>query len=206
MGPNHSSGHLERFLSLASQNNITIANCTNTSQYFHLLRQQGFTPSSQKKPLIIMTPKSLLRHPLACSTLKEILEGNFAPVIETRKANISKIRKLIICSGKISIEFLNKDSEKLLKNSVLIRLEQLYPFPEKIFKDTISKYKNLEKVIWLQEEPKNRGAWPYINDIISPIFNNLKYVGRNFTPSPASGSSLVHKLQQQQIFDEIIKE
>jgi 2-oxoglutarate dehydrogenase E1 component len=206
MGPNHSSAHLERFLSLASQNNITIANCTNTSQYFHLLRQQGFTQSSQKKPLVIVTPKSLLRHPLACSTLKEILEGNFSPVIETRKDNISKIRKLIICSGKIAIEFLNKDSEKLLKSSVLIRLEQLYPFPEKTFKDIISKYKNLEKVIWLQEEPKNRGAWPYISDIISPIFNNLKYIGRNFTPSAASGSSLVHKLQQQQIFDEIIKE
>ncbi|MBM32522.1 MAG: 2-oxoglutarate dehydrogenase E1 component [Chloroflexi bacterium] len=206
MGPNHSSGHLERFLSLSSQNNITIANCTNTSQYFHLLRQQGLTPPNEKKPLVIMTPKSLLRHPLSSSSLEEILEGKFSPVLETRKENIDQINKIIICSGKISIEFLYKDSEKLLKNSVLIRLEQLYPFPEKIFKDIISKYKNVKKIIWLQEEPKNRGAWQYISDTISPIVKNLKFVGRNFSPSPASGSTLVHKLQQQQIFDEIIKE
>ena len=94
----------------------------------------------------------------------------------------------------------------ILKNSVLIRFEQLYPFPEKNFKDIISKYKNIKKVIWLQEEPKNRGAWPYIRDIISPILKNLKYIGRNTTPSAASGSSLVHNLQQQKIFDEVIKE
>ncbi|MBA30309.1 MAG: 2-oxoglutarate dehydrogenase E1 component [Dehalococcoidia bacterium] len=206
MGPNHSSGHLERFLNLSSQNNITIANCTNTSQYFHLLRQQGLTPPNEKKPLVIMTPKSLLRHPLASSTLKEILEGQFAPILETRKDNIDQINKVIICSGKISIEFLYKDSEKLLKNSVLIRVEQLYPFPEKIFKDIISKYKNIKKIIWLQEEPKNKGAWQYINDTISPMVKKLKFVGRNFSPSPASGSSTVHKLQQQQIFDDIIKE
>ena len=153
-----------------------------------------------------MTPKSLLRHPLASSTLKEILEGQFAPILETRKDNIDQINKVIICSGKISIEFLYKDSEKLLKNSVLIRVEQLYPFPEKIFKDIISKYKNIKKIIWLQEEPKNKGAWQYINDTISPMVKNLKFVGRNFSPSPASGSSTVHKLQQQQIFDDIIKE
>ena len=206
MGPNHSSGHLERFLSLGSQNNITVTNCTNTSQYFHLIRKQGLTPADQKKPLIIMTPKSLLRHPLACSTLKEIIEGEFSPVLETRTDDISNIQKLILCSGKIFIDCVHKNSPLILKNSVLIRFEQLYPFPEKNFKDIISKYKNIKKVIWLQEEPKNRGAWPYIRDIISPIFKNLKYIGRNTTPSAASGSSLVHKLQQQKIFDEVIKE
>jgi 2-oxoglutarate dehydrogenase E1 component len=205
MGANHSSGWMERFLDSAADNNIAVANCTSSSQYFHLLRNHALQ-NKQANPLIIFTPKSLLRHPHSSSKLKELSSSNFNRILKHR--NVKDPKKIIFGSGKIIVDILNSENiVNLDPNTEIISLEQLYPFPIKEVKN-ILKSKNLNEIIWVQEEPRNRGAWKYFNENIIEIPENnlrLKYSGRKQSATTATGSSSVHKIQQKRIIDSILK-
>lgn len=205
MGANHSSGWMERFLDSAADNNIAIANCTNSSQYFHLLRNHALI-NKQPNPLIIFTPKSLLRHPYSSSKLKDICSSNFKRIIKHK--NTKDPRKVIFGSGKIIVDILNDANiNDLNSGTEIVSLEQLYPFPIDEIKKLLGS-KNLKEIIWVQEEPRNRGAWKYFNENILEIpENNLKlsYAGRKSSATTATGSSSVHKIQQKRIIDSILK-
>ncbi|MFL2642043.1 MAG: 2-oxoglutarate dehydrogenase E1 component [Dehalococcoidia bacterium] len=205
MGANHSSGWMERFLDSAADNNIAVANCTNSSQYFHLLRNHALL-DKQANPLIIFTPKSLLRHPHSSSKLKQLASSNFNRILKHRK--IKDPTKIIFGSGKIIVDILNADNiNNLDPKTDIISLEQLYPFPTKEIV-SILKSKNLKEITWVQEEPRNRGAWKYFNENIIEIPDNMlrpKYVGRKQSATTATGSSSVHKIQQKRIIDSILK-
>ncbi|CAL4321167.1 2-oxoglutarate dehydrogenase E1 component [Buchnera aphidicola] len=205
-GPEHSSARLERFLQLASQKNMKICFPSNASQIYHLLIKQAF--SHIKKPLIIISPKSLLRHPLASSSFKTIQTEGFKKIIhEVDEIKLSSVKKIIFCCGKIYYELLQERRKCNQKNIVLIRIEQLYPFPkEKIFK-LLSAYSRVTDFVWCQEEPKNQGAWNYIKSKIQkiiPINAKLNYVGRFSSASPAVGSIYTHVMQQKKIIHDAL--
>ena len=206
MGPNHSSGWIERFLESADNNNIAIANCSTSSQYFHLLRAHTLS-TKQSNPLIIFTPKSLLRHPISSSSVKEISSSKFQSIIKNR--NTKDANKIIIGSGKLIVDIMHDENYKYLSSKTeLISLEMLYPFPKNSLKKIFNGHKNLKEIIWAQEEPKNRGAWNFIKDRITEILPNsvsLKYIGREPSAASATGSASVHKIQQKRIIDSILK-
>ena len=206
MGPNHSSGWIERFLESADNNNIAIANCTTSSQYFHLLRAHT-QMQKQSNPLIIFTPKSLLRHPISSSSVKELTSSKFKNIIKNR--NVKNANKIIIGSGKIIVDIMNDpDYKKLSSKAELLSIEMLYPFPKINLKKIFNEHKNLKEIVWVQEEPQNRGAWKFMKDRLENILPksiSLKYVGREPSAATASGSASVHKIQQKRIIDCILK-
>ena len=203
-GPEHSSARIERFLQLCAQKNIQVCVPTTPAQIFHMLRRQVIRPL--RKPLIVMSPKSLLRHKEAVSTLKELAEGTFQLVIpETDKLKAKDVKRLILCSGKVYYELRAKRRELGLTDAAIVRLEQLYPFPEEVLQEVIAPYENLETVIWCQEEPQNMGAWynsqHHMKNVI--IRHNPKlallYAGREASASPAAGYAALHNKEQQQL-------
>ncbi|HMT21183.1 MAG TPA: 2-oxoglutarate dehydrogenase E1 component, partial [Promineifilum sp.] len=160
-GPDHSTGRLERFLQLAAETNIRVANATTAAQYFHLLRRQAALLTTDPLPLIVMTPKSLLRNPLVYSSLRELAEGHWQPVIDDPQASANRaaVRRLILCSGKIYIDMIS-DKRRVERGDIaLVRVEQLYPFPAEEITTILDSYPNAAEVVWLQEEPANAGAW-----------------------------------------------
>jgi len=196
-GPEHSSARLERFLQLSANNNITVANCTTPASIFHLLRRQVLR--TYRNPLIIMTPKSLLRHKLAVSKLADFAEGtHFKSLIEDDIRDFNKIEKLIFCSGKIYYDLFEERERRNESTVALIRLEELYPYPKKEIIQQFSKYRNIRQIIWCQEEHENMGAWQYIKpkfeEVLKEIGNKLevKYVGRDESASPAAGYMKLH--------------
>ncbi|QJC34880.1 2-oxoglutarate dehydrogenase E1 component [Enterobacteriaceae endosymbiont of Donacia piscatrix] len=198
-GPEHSSARIERFLQLSSEKNIKICMPSNSSQIYHLLCEQAF--NYIKKPLIIFTPKSLLRHNLACSSLK-YFKNNFQLIIDEIDNNIDikNIKRIIFCSGKIYYDLLEYRNSIKEKNIILIRIEQLYPFPFSNIKKIIIKYYKINNFFWCQEEPKNQGAWIYIQNYFKNKLNlNINYIGRKSSSSPSTGNLNVHKKQQQKI-------
>lgn len=198
-GPEHSSARLERFLQLCADDNMRVINPTTPANIFHALRRQIHSPN--RKPLIVMTPKSLLRHKLAVSTLNDMAEGTrFQTVINIPHNDINPL-KIILCSGKIYYDL----QENLPENSkiVLIRLEQLYPFPETELGAILKQYTNAE-IIWCQEEPKNMGAWTHIYFALKDMGLDVKYVGRKAAASPASGYTAVHQAEQSAIINEAL--
>ncbi len=205
MGANHSSGWMERFLDSAADNNIAIANCSNSSQYFHLLRNHALM-NKQPNPLIVFTPKSLLRHPHSSSKLKDISTSNFKRILKHK--NIKSPKKVIFGSGKIIVDLLSDDGIKNIDSGTeIVSLEQLYPFPIKEIKEILNGAE-LKEILWVQEEPRNRGAWKYFNENIIEIHENklkVNYVGRKPSATTATGSSSVHKIQQKRIIDSILK-
>ncbi len=212
-GPEHSSARLERFLQLAADNNIQVTYPTTPASIFHLLRRQ--TKLNSPKPLIIMSPKSLLRHKLAVSQLAEIDSGTyFVPILDEAErtiANKEEIVKVICCSGKIYYDLLEKRISLKLANTVIIRVEQLYPFSEHQAIEILSKYRNAKKFIWCQEEPKNMGAWGFINNYLmdclqkAGINEQFQYVGRKAAASPATGYLSLHNHQQEEILEEALQ-
>jgi 2-oxoglutarate dehydrogenase E1 component len=201
-GPEHSSARLERFLQLAAKENVRIANCTTAAQYFHLLRAQATV--KEKRPLIVMTPKSLLRHPVAASTLSDLAEGKFQPVLDDADARerAGDIERLILCSGKIYAELIASEAREEDESTAIARLELLYPFPEEQVRDVIEGYPNLREVLWVQEEPENMGAWTFARPRIEEILDGempLRYVGKPARPSPAQGSARFHKEEHAEI-------
>jgi 2-oxoglutarate dehydrogenase E1 component len=207
-GPEHSSARLERFLAQAAQNNIQVCNLTTPAQLFHALRRQ--MKRDFRLPLIIMSPKSLLRHPLVTSSLDELTNGGFLEVLPDVKADISKVKKCVFVSGKLYYELLEQ-REKLKRDDVaLVRIEQLYPFPQHLLKDIFKAAKNLETVVWAQEEPQNMGSWTYIFHPMRELMNEmglekipLTYAGRNRRASPATGTMKKHVAEQQKIWQDV---
>ena len=201
MGPEHSSARLERFLQLSAQNNIQVCVPTTASQIFHLLRRQMIR--RYRKPLIVMTPKSLLRHPSTTSSLAELSKGRFEVILPDSK-NIKKsiVARVILCSGKVYYDLQAKRKELGLENVTIIRIEQLYPFPYDHLGVLLSQFKNASHFIWCQEEPENQGAWYSHNHRISkclPKNKTLTYAGRSSAASSAAGYSKLHKAQQEEL-------
>jgi 2-oxoglutarate dehydrogenase E1 component len=200
-GPDHSSAHLERFLQLAACNNIQVCNATTPAQYFHLLRRQ--VKAGFRKPLTLMTPKSLLRHPKVISTIDELAEGGFREVFDD-SCGPDNISRILLCSGKIYYDLLARREAIKNTDTVLIRIEQLYPFPEQALDACLKKYSQLRDVTWIQEEPKNYGAWSYINEHFRTYLPaiDLHYMGRDESPSSATGSFKQHDTEQKKLIEE----
>ena len=208
-GPNHSSAHLERYLSLCADSNMRVIYPSKSSQYFHALKMQA-NEKNNITPMIIMTPKSLLRHPFAASPIKEFTETEFSKTIAYLPKNTDKITTLVMCSGKMIVDLLDKNKEPININNAIISIEELYPFPSKDIEGFLRKNKNINKIIWIQEEPKNRGAWHFVSNQIhnSSIMKEyeLEYYGSTERASTSVGTSELHKIQIESIknkFNEI---
>ena len=192
-GPEHSSARIERFLQLCAENNITVANCTTPANLFHLMRRQ--LTREFRKPLIHISPKSLLRHPECVSPLSDFETGKgFQEVIDD--PSVSGAKKVLFCSGKVYYDLIAKKRADNRSDVAIVRVEQLYPFPEKQVKAILEKYKNATP-LWVQEEPKNNGAWSYIATFHDDL--GLKFVGRPASASPATGFSKIHQKEQDKI-------
>jgi 2-oxoglutarate dehydrogenase E1 component len=195
-GPEHSSGRLERFLQLCADENMQVCNLTTAAQYFHVLRRQ--MKRDFIKPLIIMTPKSLLRAEFASSRAEEFTKGKFEEILgapETGPAN--KMKRVILCSGKIHYDLTNHRSEKKIDDAAIIRVEQIYPLHEKKLKSMVGAFPKASKIVWCQEEPENMGAWTFIEPRLRKLFDReVAYAGRDASASPAVGSLALHKREQ----------
>tara|TARA_B100000579_G_scaffold93896_1_gene74201 strand:- start:5504 stop:8398 length:2895 start_codon:yes stop_codon:yes gene_type:complete len=221
-GPEHSSGRLERFLQMCAQDNLQVINCTTPANYFHALRRQ--IHRDFRKPLVVMTPKSLLRNKLCVSNLEDFSKKNsfhrvlWDHAIDPKESKFikleknSKISKVILCSGKIYFDLLEAREKIKRKDIIFLRIEQLYPFPVKSLVKEIKKYAKNAKFYWCQEEPKNMGAWfsvrDYIQwtlDYIGAKYNNISYIGRNPSASPATGYAKRHLNQQKEIIEKVFK-
>lgn len=198
-GAEHSSGRLERFLELTANDNIIVANCTTPANFFHILRRQ--LKWNFRKPLVIMSPKSLLRHPRVVSPLEDLANGKFQPIIDDTTADANKVEKLILCTGKLYYELLAKKEELNAENIALVRLEQIYPLQREDLDNILNKYSNRKELIWAQEEPENMGAWTYILrhlrstgiDVIAPVPSG----------SPAPGSHKMFEKNQQGVINKV---
>ncbi|MCC6831494.1 MAG: multifunctional oxoglutarate decarboxylase/oxoglutarate dehydrogenase thiamine pyrophosphate-binding subunit/dihydrolipoyllysine-residue succinyltransferase subunit [Thermoleophilia bacterium] len=198
-GPEHSSARLERFLQLAAEDNIRVANCSTAAQYFHLLRKQALT--DRQRPLIIFTPKSLLRLKSASSALSELTSGWFHPVLDDpRTTDHAAVRTLLLCSGKVYHELQAHPAREDRADVAVGRVEMLYPFPEKELGDLLAKYPNAERVVWVQEEPQNMGAWDYIHPLATDRLGiALGYEGRDRRASPSEGYPQAHQAEQERL-------
>jgi len=207
-GPEHSSARLERFLQLCATDNIRVANPTTAAQYFHLLRYQAASLPVHPRPLVVMTPKSLLRNPRAGSSLSELSDVQFQTVLGLGSVgpNPEEVTRLILCSGKVAIDLLaSGELEKAGGNVDMLRLEMLYPFPEEELQLALRRYPQLQELVWMQEEPQNMGAWTYIapklRGVLDPAIP-LSYVGRAESAAPAEGSHSAHVAEQARIIRE----
>ncbi len=199
-GPEHSSGRIERFLAACGNNNIQIVNCTTPANFFHVLRRQLHRPF--RKPLIIFTPKSLLRHPRCISSLAEFTKGRFMEVLDDPMAVPDNIKRVVFCSGKIYYDILEEKEKMNKEDTAIIRLEQLYPFPYQQLITIIKKYSATELWEWIQEEPANMGALKFIVNTFRDV--PLIFTSRPISGSPATGSGKLHKIQQQLIVEKAL--
>lgn len=203
-GPDHASARPERLLQLGAEVNLRIANPTTAAQYFHLLRRQALLLTTDPLPLIVLTPKSLLRHPLSASTLRDLVEGRWQPVIDDAQAvqNPEAVRRLLLCSGKVYMDLVTSELRKQRDDIAIVRVEQLYPFPADLLDAVFKQYPNLQEIAWVQEEPRNMGPWAAIKPQLNYILElghfaaNLRYVGRPRRASPAEGSATWHQINQ----------
>ena len=210
-GPEHSSARLERFLQLCAQDNIQVCNITSPANYFHVLRRQMMRPF--RKPLIIMTPKSLLRHPLAKSTAAEFTAASHFKRILSDNKDIAddKVRRLVLCSGKVALDLMEARDAAGLEDVSIVRLEQLYPFPGEPLAIRLQRMTNLKEVVWCQEEPKNNGAWFFVEgriehslDVAGHKGMRPRYTGRDPSASPATGLAKIHAQQQQSLVNDAL--
>jgi 2-oxoglutarate dehydrogenase E1 component len=201
-GPEHSSARLERFLQLAAEGNIRVANCSTAGQYFHLIRRQALNPSA--RPLIVMTPKGLLRLKEAASSLSELTEGRFRPVIDDPDADHARARRLVVCSGKLYFDIFAGGERP--PEIAVARLEQLYPFPVGEFADLVNAYPSLEELVWAQEEPQNMGAWRATRHRLEQAARGvpLRYIGRQWRASTSEGYPTTHAREQERIVREAL--
>ncbi len=202
MGPDHSSARIERFLGLAAETNVRIAYPSTAAQYFHLLRRQALLLETDPLPLAVFTPKGLLRHPLVASPAESLSEGSWQSVIDDPElpGERKDVENLLLCSGRIYIDLVTSDLRAENPDDAIIRVEQLYPFPKDALADVVGEYSNLKRVIWVQEEPFNMGAWDFVRPRLRQLLASeelpLHYVGRPESSSPAEGSSTVYRLNQ----------
>jgi 2-oxoglutarate dehydrogenase E1 component len=202
-GPEHSSARLERFMQLSADTNMQVVQPTTASQIFHILRRQMVR--NLRKPLVIMTPKSLLRAKDAASPLSEFTKGGFQTIIpESKDVKADKVKRIVACSGKVYYDLARKREEKGIDDVVLLRVEQLYPFPHKAFANELKKYPNATDIVWCQDEPQNQGAWFFVQHYIHENMTEgqkLGYSGRAASASPAAGYSHLHQEQQKVLVD-----
>ncbi len=205
MGPEHSSARPERYLQLCGDNNVQVANLTKPAQLFHMLRRQQ--KRDFKKPLIIMTPKSLLRLPQCVSSIDDFVKGEFQEVIDDDLiADKSKVERVVFTTGKLYYDLLKeRDNAKDADKVAIVRLEQIYPFPEKQVQSVIKAYKNSTEVVWAQEEPSNMGAWTFIRHRLKQLITRKRsfgYIGRVSAGTTAEGSNKAHVKEQARIVNE----
>lgn len=202
-GPEHSSARLERFLQQCASYNVTVCNITTPANFFHALRRQ--MAWEFRKPLIVMSPKSLLRHPSVISPIEEFKKGNFQEILDDTEAKKAKVTRLILCSGKIYFELLEEQKKGKHEFTALVRLEQLYPLPYKQLDGILAKYSKANEVFWVQEEPGNAGAWTYILKSLYKVIPHLELVGKSDSPSPAVGYMKIHKEKQADVIERAFK-
>jgi 2-oxoglutarate dehydrogenase E1 component len=209
-GPEHSSGRVERFLTLAAENNWTVANLSSAAQYFHILRRQAAILRQEAvRPLVLMTPKSLLRNSLVAASPEQLSEGSFMSIYEQPGlgGNPNQISRVVLCTGKVSIDIAEKIDPKNHDWLHVLRIEEIYPFPLDSLKEKLKLYPNLEEIIWVQEEPKNMGAWTFVEPRINeaaPKGIDVSYLGRRRRSSPAEGDPNIHKLEQARIVNDAL--
>jgi 2-oxoglutarate dehydrogenase E1 component len=209
-GPEHSSARIERFLQACAENNIQVCNCTTPAQYFHLLRRQmhgGLDRRGMRKPLVIFTPKSILRHPKAVSKLTELMSGGFREILgDAANLDTGRVSKLLVCSGKIYYDLIAAREQRNADDVAIMRIEQLYPFDAASFSDMLLRYPLAAEVVWVQDEPKNMGPWQFIQGQIQPLLNEtrrtLRYAGRLESASPSAGSLKRHQQEQNDLVEE----
>src|SRR5215475_2978140 len=207
-GPEHSSARLERFLQLCAANNLCVCYPSTPAQYFHLLRRQ--VRAGYERPLIVMTPKSLLRLPAAGSALNEFTSGGFQPLIdEAQVQDPNSVERIVLCSGKVFYDLAHaRGSSPAVREGVaIIRLEQFYPFPLTAIKQSIGRYANAKELVWCQEEPRNMGGWTFMESRLENLMarcDRPRYVGRAESPSPATGSYAVHMREQERLIREAL--
>jgi 2-oxoglutarate dehydrogenase E1 component len=202
-GPEHSSGRIERFLALAGDNNMQIVNPTTPAQLFHLLRRQMIR--SLRKPLVVFTPKGLLRHPACTSHLDEFTKGSFQEIIDDPMPP-KRTKRLVLCSGRIYYDLITEKEKNAVDDMSVVRIEQLYPLDVEKLKAVIRRCSGLKECIWVQEEPSNMGAWNFMRPILKDLLPEeieLSYAGRTRSASPAVGSYAMHKKEQAAILDSL---
>jgi 2-oxoglutarate dehydrogenase E1 component len=205
-GPEHSSARLERFLQLCAANNLCVVYPSTPAQYFHLLRRQirpGF-----ERPLIVMTPKSLLRLPAATSSLEELTGGGYQPLIDDAEAgDPQEVKRIVLCSGKVFYDLAEARKKTEAQGVACIRLEQFYPFPRSAITDLLARYPQANELVWCQEEPKNMGGWTFMESRLENLLQRCqrpRYVGRAESPSPATGNYAVHVREQERLIKEAL--
>jgi 2-oxoglutarate dehydrogenase E1 component len=210
-GPEHSSARLERFLQLCAEGNFRVANCTTSAQYFHLLRRQAALLGHDPRPLVVMSPKSLLRHPLAASRLDDLASGAFRPVmVDDAGERAAAVTRLVLCSGKVYVDLVGTGDEQRAERAAIagvervaiVRMEELYPFPDAELRESFARFPALREVVWTQEEPHNMGAWSYIEPRLRTVLPEgvtLGYAGRPDRASPAEGYAHRHIAEQNRI-------
>jgi 2-oxoglutarate decarboxylase len=207
-GPEHSSARLERYLQLCAEDNMQVVNCTTPAQYFHLLRRQAL--QEQKKPLIVMSPKSLLRHPMAQSKTEELANGTFQPLIRDEQADTatSKTKRIVLCSGKVYYDLLKYQQDNHVDDVAIVRLEQFYPFPDKDVRTLLEDYKHVTDIVWCQEEPRNMGGWTFVwPRLLSDKLDHqqVSFIGRVAAASPATGSAKLHTAEQERLVERAMR-
>jgi 2-oxoglutarate dehydrogenase E1 component len=202
-GPEHSSARLERFLQLAAESNLRVVNCTTSAQYFHLLRRQAAHLRSDPRPLVVMSPKSLLRHPMAASSIEDLSEGGFRPLIPDADAagRADQVTRLLLCSGKVYVDLMAAEAREKAAGVALARVEELYPFPADAVSELIASFPALQEVVWVQEEPRNMGAWSFVQPRLAEMAGGVPvlYTGRPERSSPAEGRMERHVKEQARI-------
>jgi 2-oxoglutarate dehydrogenase E1 component len=208
-GPEHSSARVERFLQLAAEHNFRVANCTSPAQYFHLLRRQA--KRGRVRPMIVFTPKSLLRLPQAASRLSDLTQGSFQPVIDDADPSVrdraTELGRIVLCTGKVYYDLLTEAQKRGERHSAIVRLEGLYSFPEDAMRVVLGRYPKVREVVWAQEEPRNMGAWAYVAprlQVLLPDGVTLRYAGRPDRASPAEGYPTAHSAEQARIVAEAL--
>jgi len=211
-GPEHSSARIERYLTLAAEQNLQIVDCSTPAQYFHLLRRQmrgGADRRGVRKPLVIFTPKRMLRDPRAASTFADLTTGEFREVLdETEQLDCGRVSRLIFCTGQVYYDLLAARDEQKAGQVAIARIEQLYPFAQERVKDVLLRYPTTCEVVWAQEEARNMGAWRFIAEQMEPLLyptrRVLRYIGRPESASPATGSLKRHQEEQAEIAREAL--
>jgi 2-oxoglutarate dehydrogenase E1 component len=205
-GPEHSSARPERFLDAAADVNLRLVNCTTAAQYFHILRRQAALLERDPLPLIVLTPKSLLRHPLVASTPRDLAQGRFLPVIDDPDARPGgATERVVLCSGKVYVDLITSERRTAARNVVICRVEQLYPFPKIALNELLARYPSVRDVVWVQEEPENMGAWHFLRPHLEELIGDrcpLRYIGRVRSSSPSEGSAAWHHANQKMLVEQ----
>jgi 2-oxoglutarate dehydrogenase E1 component len=206
-GPEHSSARLERYLQMCAHGNMQVCNVTTPAQVFHMMRRQMHR--NFRKPLIVMSPKSLLRHPLAVSSIDDFVKGSFRELLfDQADYDRKPVKRLVLCSGKLYYDLKAEREKRTVQHVSLVRVEQLYPFPRDQVGAVLAQYPNLKELVWAQEEPQNMGAWDFVEPRLReelPARLHPRYVGRKSAASPAVGSHHAHDLEQAAILDEALR-